>query len=258
MRAVTPTPSARAVRQYAGTTGRLTARIALHSYGTNPQNWFSWLAERLPLAGAVLEVGAGTGKLWSHVDHETRGLRLTLTDFSPAMCAQLRSVPGARVEECDATGLPFGDGDFDTVVANHMLYHVDDPAAALAEFARVLRPGGRLAIATNGHDHMAELDAVSEAIGRADLKLWQSRSDFTAETAAAQVGRVFGEVTVERYPCDLDVPAAQPVLAYLESMVEEPLSAAQRSAAQDYVQARIAVDGGFRIRKHTVLVTATR
>jgi SAM-dependent methyltransferase len=232
--------------------------MALHSHGTNPQNWFSWLAERLPLAGEVLEVGAGTGKLWSHIDHEARGLRLTLADFSPAMCAQLRSVPGARVEECDAAALPFGDGDFDTVVANHMLYHVDDPAAALAEFARVLRPGGRLAVATNGLDHMAEVSEIGAAIGRADLRMWQFRSDFNAETAAAYVGRLFGEVTVERYPCDLDVPAAQPVLAYLESMAEEPLSAAQRSAAQDFVQARIAADGGFRIRKHTVLVTATR
>jgi ubiquinone/menaquinone biosynthesis C-methylase UbiE len=249
-------PSARAVRQYATTTGNLTARIALHSHGTNPQDWFAWLAERLPLAGDVLEVGAGTGKLWSHVRRD--GLRLTLTDFSPAMCAQLTSVPGARVQRCDAARLPFADGSFDTVIANHMLYHVDDPAAVLASFARVLRPGGRLAVATNGLDHLAELDEIATAIGRPDLRLWQFTNNFHADQAMAYVGRLFSEVTLERYPCDLDVPAVQPVLAYLESMAEEPLSAAQRSAVQDFVQGRIATDGGFRIRKHTVLVTGRR
>ena len=40
------TPSAHAISQYATTTGNLTARIALHAYGTNPQGWFAWLDER--------------------------------------------------------------------------------------------------------------------------------------------------------------------------------------------------------------------
>jgi SAM-dependent methyltransferase len=188
---MTPTPSARAVSQYATTTGNLTARIALHAYGTNPQDWFSWLDERLPLAGDVLEVGAGTGKLWTHVDHIGRGLSLTLTDFSPAMCDQLRTIPGAHVQQCDATDLPFPDASFDTVIANHMLYHLDDPATALREFARVLRPGGRLAIATNGSDHLDELNTIGPAIGRPELRLGAHNNDFTAETGPTYVARHF-------------------------------------------------------------------
>ncbi|WP_433290805.1 class I SAM-dependent methyltransferase [Actinoplanes sp. CA-030573] len=253
---MTSTPSARAVQQYAGTTGNLTARIALHSYGTNPQDWFAWLAARLPAAGEVLEAGAGTGKLWTQVAHDR--LRLTLTDFSPAMCAQLATVPGARVVRCDASGLPFAEAGFDTVIANHMLYHVDDPLAALREFARVLRPGGRVAVATNGRHHLAELDEVGAAIGRGDLGQWRFQNDFSAETGPGLVGQVFRDVRVERYPCDLRVPAAAPVLAYLESMAAGPLSAPERSAVQDIVQARIAADGVFRVRKHTVLITAVR
>jgi SAM-dependent methyltransferase len=256
--AMKPTPAAHAVSQYATTTGNLTARIALHTYGTNPQDWFSWLGERLPLAGDVLEVGAGTGKLWTRVDHVGHGLSLTLTDFSPAMCAQLRAIPGARVQQCDATELPFPDAGFDTVIANHMLYHLDDPAAALREFARVLRPGGRLAIATNGRDHLDELIAVGPAIGRPDLALAASQSDFTAETGPTHVARYFIRVAVERYPCDLDIPTAEPILTYLDSLADEPLTPQQRSAAQDFVQARIDADGSYRVRKHTVLITASR
>jgi SAM-dependent methyltransferase len=253
-----PTPSAHAVSQYATTTGNLTARIALHTYGTNPQDWFSWLDERLPLAGEILEVGAGTGKLWTHVDHIRRGLSLTLTDFSPAMCEQLRTIPCARVQQCDATDLPFPDARFDTVIANHMLYHLDDPAAALREFARVLRPGGRLTIATNGAGHLDELNAIGPAIGRPELALAATQNDFTAEAGPTYLARYFTAVTVERYPCDLDIPTAEPILAYLDSIADEPLTPHQRSTAEDFIQAQIDANGSYRIRKHTVLITASR
>ncbi|GAA1366577.1 class I SAM-dependent methyltransferase [Catellatospora chokoriensis] len=252
------TPSAHAISQYATTTGNLTARIALHAYGTNPQSWFAWLDGRLPLGGDVLEVGAGTGELWTHVDHVGRGLNLTLTDFSPAMCEQLRTVPGAQVRQCDATDLPFADVAFDTVVANHMLYHLDDPAAALREFRRVLRPGGRVAVAVNGSDHLDELNAIGPAIGRPELTLHATQNDFTAQTGPACMARHFTGVTVERYHCDLDVPAAEPILAYLASLAGEPLTPAERSAARDLVQSRIDAEGAYRVRKHTVLITASR
>ncbi|MEU8078224.1 class I SAM-dependent methyltransferase [Catellatospora citrea] len=252
------TPSAHAISQYATTTGNLTARIALHAYGTNPQSWFAWLDGRLPLGGDVLEVGAGTGKLWTHVDHVGRGLNLTLTDFSPAMCEQLRTVPGAQVRQCDATDLPFADAAFDTVVANHMLYHLDDPTAALREFRRVLRPGGRVAVAVNGSDHLDELNAIGPAIGRPELTLHATQNDFTAQTGPAYMARHFTGVTVERYHCDLDVPAVEPILAYLTSLAGEPLTPEERSTARDLVQSRIDAEGAYRVRKHTVLITASR
>ncbi|MDX5456788.1 hypothetical protein ACGFI5_05455 [Micromonospora tulbaghiae] len=69
--------------QYAATTGNLTARIALHSYGTNPQSWYAWLGERLPLSGDVLEVGAGTGELWRSTTWTTRRPR---SASSPGCC----------------------------------------------------------------------------------------------------------------------------------------------------------------------------
>jgi len=245
-------PSDHATKQYASTTGNLTARIAVHSYGTNPQSWWSWLATRLPRDGAVLEVGAGTGELWRQL---TPPADLTLADFSAAMCAGL---PGPRVVRCDAAALPFPAGSFDSVIANHMLYHLDDPAAALSEFARVLRPGGRVAVATNGTDHMAELDAAALALGRPGLVHFGALNDFTAEHGPAYVARFFADVEVERYPCDLAIPTADPVVDYLESRADPPLTADERAAARAYAESRIDADGAYRIRKHSVLITARR
>lgn len=254
---MTTTPSRHAVRQYAATTDNLAARIALHAYGTNPVDWFSWLAGRIPLTGEVLEVGAGTGALWDRAGRAARA-RLTLTDFSAAMCQRLRTVAGARVQRCDATHLPFRAACFDTVVANHMLYHLDDPAAALREFARVLRPGGRVLIATNGADHLAELNAIGPAIGRPELGRHRALNDFTAETGPELVARHFTGVAAERYPCDLDIPSADPIIAYLASRVDEPLTAEQRAATRRIVLAGIDTHGSFHVRKHTVLITARR
>ena len=251
------TVAAHAASQYAATTANLTARIAIHSYGTNPRDWHAWLAERLPLAGDVLEVGAGTGELWRRIGPVPPGVRLTLTDFSPAMCERLRTVPGARTARCNAAALPFPAAAFDAVIANHMLYHLDDPAAALREFARVLRPGGRLAVATNGAGNMAELDELARAAGRSWLATGVI-SRFRAENAPDLVGRFFTDVRTERYPCDLAVPTTEPVLAYLASLADEPLTAEQAATARRLVQSRIDADGAFRIRKHSVLITARR
>ena len=249
-------PSEHAVSQYSQTTGKLTARMAIHAYGTNPQSWFSWLSTRVPSSGDVLEVGAGTGELWRWVDPSRA--RLTLVDFSPAMCARLREVPGARIGRCDAAALPFEDESFDGVIANHMLYHVDDPAAAVREFARVLRPGGRLAVALNGRDHFAEVRELGPAIGQPGLTLTGTRENVTVESAPALIAAHFTEVAVEDFPGDLVVPAAEPVLAYLLSMPVDPVTPGQQAAARAMIEARIAAHGSFRISKRTGLVTARR
>lgn len=251
-------PSAHAIDQYGSTIDNLSARMALHAYGTNPQDWFSWLAQRLPLAGEVLEVGAGTGALWSRTDHVARGIRLTLSDFSPAMCEQLRSVSGACVRRCDAADLPFEDASFDTVIAHHMLYHLDDPDAALAEFARVLRPGGQVAVAVNGAGHLAELDALGSAIGRTDLRVAAHQNGITAETCPQRMALCFTGITVERYPCELRIPVVEPVLAYVDSVLDPPLTERQRSAAAALIRAEIDATGAYHVGKHTVLITARR
>jgi ubiquinone/menaquinone biosynthesis C-methylase UbiE len=89
--------------------------------------------------GRVLEVGAGTGL---NLPHYPREADLTLTEPDPAMLRRLRRRAPAVAAPAEA--LPFDDASFDVVVSTLVLCTVADPAAAVREMRRVLRPGGRL------------------------------------------------------------------------------------------------------------------
>ncbi len=97
--------------------------------------------------GRVLELGAGTGanvELYPQAAEE-----LVLVEPDPHMTKRLRAKLAelgrpAEVVEAPAERLPFDDSSFDTAVVTLVLCTVPNPQAALAEVARVLKPGGRL------------------------------------------------------------------------------------------------------------------
>jgi ubiquinone/menaquinone biosynthesis C-methylase UbiE len=103
----------------------------------------------------VLEVGCGWGELAEWIARDT-GAEVVATDLSPRM-VELARERGIDAQVADVQALPFADGEFDVVVAAWMLYHVPDLDRAFDEIARVLRPGGLLACATNSRLHLHEL-----------------------------------------------------------------------------------------------------
>lgn len=102
----------------------------------------------------ILDLAAGTGA--SSVALARSGATVVAADFSPGMIAegQRRYGPAAAgggirnlsFVEADATALPFGDAEFDTVTMSFGLRNVNDPQKALRELLRVTKPGGRLVI----------------------------------------------------------------------------------------------------------------
>lgn len=93
----------------------------------------------------VLDVAAGTGT--SSLPLRARGARVVAADFSLGMLREgRRRSPVLPFVAADATALPFADGSFDAVTISFGLRNVVDPAAALREFHRVTRPGGRLVV----------------------------------------------------------------------------------------------------------------
>jgi len=240
-------------RQYRDPTN-LNARIALHAkYSRADEPWYPWLAARIewPEGGDVLDVGCGTGVLWVAVAPLLPRLRLTLTDLSDGMVeaaaaavAGLDGVDLIEARPCDVQELPFADESFDVVVANHMLYHVPDPARAAAQLARVLRPGGVLMAATNGPRHLdAVADLSRQVLGWSPLDLVDRR--FGTTTGASILGTAFGSVEWQPHPATMLCTDPDDVVAFITSTAAgQEASPEQRSLLKDVVEARFRDAGG--------------
>lgn len=88
----------------------------------------------------ILDAGCGTGLNLRHLPAGSTGI-----DINPRNVALLRTrLPHHRIVEGDVEALPFEDGAFGSVLCTEVIEHIPDPSAALAEFRRVLRPGGVL------------------------------------------------------------------------------------------------------------------
>jgi demethylmenaquinone methyltransferase/2-methoxy-6-polyprenyl-1,4-benzoquinol methylase len=117
------------------------------SFDQDPR-WRRFLVSRLtePSGARVLDVATGTGLVASEL--LARGYVVTGVDQSAGMLATAREQLGDGVElvEARAEALPFPDASFDALTFTYLLRYVDDPAATLAELARVVRPGGTIAM----------------------------------------------------------------------------------------------------------------
>jgi ubiquinone/menaquinone biosynthesis C-methylase UbiE len=115
--------------------------------------------ERLGLepGDRVLDLGCGFGR--HAFEAARRGARVVAVDYADAELKEVRNTFGAMVTagevepsgcagtvQADATRLPFADAAFDRVIASEVLEHIPSDTDALAELARVLRPGGTMAL----------------------------------------------------------------------------------------------------------------
>ncbi|MFH8367983.1 methyltransferase domain-containing protein [Streptomyces sp. NPDC018031] len=111
-----------------------------------------------PAGSRVLEAGCGVGAQTVHLAASSPGATIIAVDHSAASLAQARDrvtahAPGSEVEwrHADLLDLPFPDAAVDHAFVCFVLEHLADPARALAELRRVLRPGGTLTVIEGDH-----------------------------------------------------------------------------------------------------------
>jgi len=130
--------------------GRYDLNNRLHSFGRD-QAWRrrAVRAASVRPGDAVLDMACGTGDLTLLLARTTEAARVVGGDFTPEMLdvARVKNTH-ERIEyvHADAMALPFEDSEFDALTIAFGIRNVTDPAQALAEFRRVLRPGGRVVI----------------------------------------------------------------------------------------------------------------
>lgn len=166
------------------------------------RKWRADLWARVP-AGRVLELGAGTGK---NIPYYPRNAEIIATDISPRMLERARRRAyrlGVAVDlrVADAQQLPFPDQSFDTVVTTFVFCSIPDPARALAEALRVLRPGGRLLLLEHVLSQRPVLRWLMRKFDIVPYRLWGAHINReTVELVAAA-----GGVDVRRFDLSLDI-----------------------------------------------------
>lgn len=204
-------------KAYDATWGRMFARFYDRALKATEENGLRAMRAKLlaEARGRVVEVGAGTGvniDLYGEIED------LTLVEPDPHMAARLR----ARLEETEggvpkhlveapAEALPFADDTFDTAVATLVLCTIPDPDAAIAEFARVLKPDGRLLFI----EHVRSDDPDRARWQDRLEKPWRFMADgcyCNRDTEATLGGSAFKIETIEHGKMPKAAPIVRPLI----------------------------------------------
>jgi ubiquinone/menaquinone biosynthesis C-methylase UbiE len=229
--------------QYSDAT-KLRIRQETHRLYTEPRvSFLDWVTERMEIRSGMTVVDVGCGRGIYHPLFRKRGARVIGIDRSIGMLKESR-------EDClaaagDAQALPLSDAMCDRVACNHVLYHVPDQVLAMRELRRIVRPGGRVVIATNGarnNERMYEVARwAASDLGRTDT--FPRISPFRLEDVD-RVRAVFPNVRIEIFESAFRFPKAEPALRYWRSMRDDPaLEAAMRTRIDEIIRD----EGSFRV-----------
>jgi SAM-dependent methyltransferase len=158
---------------------------------------------------SVLDAGCGPGWASERIRDEL-GASVVAIDQSERM-VELSRARGVDARVGDAQALPFADGSFDAALAAWMLYHVPDLDRALAELARVLRPGGRLVAVTNAEESLHELWSL--------LGVQGPGYSFHSDNGAEILGRHFRRVEAREAVGTVTFADREATQRYLDSLI---------------------------------------
>lgn len=254
------------IKQYQDS-ANLSARADLHQrFSINPLSWQSWVFDQLNLPNdcIILEVGAGPGYLWQQNRSRFSTWDIVLSDLSAGMLKEaktaLGNISGIRYAIHDACNIPFPASVFDAVIANHMLYHVPDIPAALKEIKRVLKPGSCLYAATNGENHMSEIEDWRSEFGsdQGDHSWGTHTFGFSLENGKELLEQEYKDIRLLNYPDCLRVDEVEPVIRYIRSYTNFEKNNIRINDLREFLKKKIAENGLIEISKESGMFVAAK
>lgn len=201
----------------------LNDRISLHEkYSTNKQGWFNWLFNQIDFSkvNRLLELGCGNGKLWQENRIDLRNREIFLSDISEGMVEEVRNKLGSDFNciVADAEKIPFKDSYFDTIIANHILFYLNDLNLGLKEIDRVLKSDGILYCSTYGKNHMKEItEIVQNFDSRINLSNHSLYEIFGLENGEGILSKYFSNIQRMDYKDSLEITESKPLIDYIMS-----------------------------------------
>ena len=191
------------------------------------RTWEALARSAVPLLqpGDVLDIASGDGVLAELLAPHSHSYVCLDSSTKVVLAAseRLRKLENVEVREGDMHGLPFTAAQFDLVVLMHALTYAEHPAQAVAEAARVLRPGGRLLLTSLAkHEHRQ----VVEAFGHVNLGF--SEKELQKFVAKADLDIISSEtITRERRPPHFEV------IALMARKAADPTPIARKSTKKN-------------------------
>lgn len=239
----------------------LNDRISLHEkYSTNKQGWFNWLFEKIDFSkvNRLLELGCGNGKLWQENKIDLRNREIFLSDISEGMVEEVRNKLGSDFNciVADAEKIPFKDAYFDSVIANHVLFYLNDLNQGLKEISRVLKSNGVLYCSTYGSRHMKEItDIVQNFDSRINLSNHSLYDVFGLENGECILKQYFTSVQRMDYQDSLEITESKPLIDYIMSCHgnQNEILGPRLSEFKEYIEELLQKDGKIVVTKQAGL-----
>ncbi|SHO48710.1 MerR family transcriptional regulator [Anaerocolumna xylanovorans] len=211
----------------------LQKRINIHNYSTAKIPWMDWIYERLNIESGmkVLELGCGNGLFWKeNIEQLPDNIEILLTDYSEGMLEKARKTMECygetlkkrniqiRFMQMDANDLQIKGEKFDLIIANHMLYHIDNREELFRNIRNILTETGRFCCSTVGITHMQELNNFIVKFDRSiEMPFQWITNKFRLENGKEQLETVFSNVELEIQDNDLRVDNVDVIYSYAYS-----------------------------------------
>ncbi len=253
------------ITQYADDSN-LQRRINIHAYSTAETPWMEWVFDRLEIHEGmrILEIGCGNALLWrENIDRIPENVEIYLTDYSQGMVESAENllaefkpqVHGRNIKfrfgTADANDLKIC-GEYDLIIANHVLYHIRERGRMLERVCELLADGGRFCCTTIGQHHMEELNCMlSEFSGEVQSPFFEIFDEFMLENGGELLEGVFSRVEKEEQDSDLIVDDAQVIYDYVYSYPGNVKEILDKRGGEflELIREKIEKEGAMFIRK---------